>query len=57
MVQGVSSNKRFLVRFQNGCEKYLALNQLTTMVVEKSPVEEEPEVPTIPEIAEEKITL
>ena len=33
------------------------LNQLTIVIVEKIPVEDEPEVPTIPEIPEEQVTL
>ena len=33
------------------------MNQLTIMILEKSPVEEEPEMPTIPEIPEEQVTL
>ena len=47
MVQVISGKKRFLVRFQYGCEKYIESNQLATMKVEKSLVEEEPEVPRI----------
>ena len=31
MFQGVSGKRRSLVRFQYGCEKYMALNQLTIM--------------------------
>ena len=40
MVQVVSGKKRFLVRFQDGCENYLTLNQLTVMTVENIHVEE-----------------
>ena len=54
VVQGVSDRRRFLVRFQNGCEKNLSSNQLTAVIVEKILVEEEPEVSTIPEIPEDK---
>ena len=57
MVQVVSGSGRFLVRFQNGCEKNLSLNQLTILIVEKIPVEEEPEVSTIPEIPEDQVEL
>ena len=57
MVQGVSGRSRFLVRFQNGCEKNLSSNQLTFVIVYKIPVEEEPEVSTITEIPEDKIEL
>ena len=37
-------------------KNYLALNQLIIVVVEKSPVGEEPKVPTIPDIPEDKVT-
>ena len=47
VVQGVSGKKRFLVRFQYGREKYLTLNQLTVVAVEKILIEEEPEQPSI----------
>ena len=57
MVQGISGQNRLLVRFQDGCEKDLTLNQLTIVIVEESPAEEEPEVPTIPEIPEGQVTL
>ena len=50
-------NKRFLVRFQDGCEKDLTSNQLTIVIVEKSLVDNEPEVPTNTEIPEEQDTL
>ena len=53
--QGVSGKKRFLVIFKNGCKKYLASNQLTFVIVDKIPVEEEPDVTTIPEIPEEQV--
>ena len=48
VVQGV------LGRFHNGCEKNLSSNQLTVVIVEKIPMEEEPEVSTIPEIPEDQ---
>ena len=35
MVQGFSGKKRFLVRFQDGCKKYIAPNQLTIVIEEK----------------------
>ena len=53
--QCVSGTRGFLVRFQNGCENNLSLNQLTVVIVEKIPVEEEPEVSTIPEILEDQV--
>ena len=55
VVQGVSRRRRFLMRFQNGCKNNLSSNQLTVVVVEKIPVEEEPEVSTIPEIPEDQV--
>ena len=56
VVQGVSGRKMLLVNFTDVFENYLRPNQLTIMIVEKIPVEEEPEVPTIPEIPEDKAT-
>ena len=53
--QGVSRKKSFLVRFQSWFKNYLASNQLTVLIVDKSPLEEEPEVPTIPVIPDEKV--
>ena len=55
--QGVSWKKRFLVKFQVGCEKDMTSNKFTIVILENIPVEEEPDVPTIPEIPEEKVTL
>ena len=57
VVQGVSGKKSFLVRFQDGCEKDRTSNQLTAVIVEKIPIEEEPNVPTIPDITSEKVPL
>ena len=45
------------MRFNNGCENNLSSNQLTVMIVENIPVEEEPEVSTIPEIPEDQVRL
>ena len=56
VVQGVYGNKRFLARFQDGCENDLTSDQLTIVIVEKIPMEEEPEVSTIPEIPEDQVT-
>ena len=39
VVQGISGKKRFLVRFQDGCEKDLSSNQLTTVIVDNIPDE------------------
>ena len=33
VVKRVSGKRSFLVRFQDGCKKYLTSNQLTTMTV------------------------
>ena len=57
VVQGVSGRRRFLVRFQNGCEKNLSSNKLTVVIVEKIPEEKEPEVSEIVEIPEEQVEL
>ena len=57
VVQGVSGRRRFMVRFQYGCKNNLSNNQLTVVIVEKIPVEEEPEVSTIPDILEEQVEL
>ena len=54
VVQGVLGRRRFLVRFQNGCKNNMSMNQLTVVIIEKIPVEEEPEVSTIPEIPEDQ---
>ena len=55
VVQGVSGRRRFLVRFQNGCENNISSNQLTVVIVENIPEEKEPEVSKIAEIPEEKV--
>ena len=57
VVQGVSGRRRFLVRFQNGCEKNLSSNQLTVMTAHEILVEEAPEVSTIPEIPEDNAEI
>ena len=43
------------MRFQNGCENNLPSNQLTVVTAHKIPVEEAPEVSTIPEIPEDNV--
>ena len=45
------------MRFQDGCENDMTLNQLTVVILYKIPVEEEPEVTTIPEITDETFPL
>ena len=57
VVKFVSGNKRFLVRFQNGCKNNLSLNQRTAVIAEKIPEEKEPEVSDISEIPEEQVNL
>ena len=57
MVQRLFGKKRFLARFQDGCEKDMASNQLTVVIVDKNPVEEGREVPTIPEITDYTVPL
>ena len=57
MFQRVSGKKRFLVRFQYGCEKDLNSNKLTAVAVEKNPVDEEPKVPTIASVPENAVDL
>ena len=54
MVKGVLGNKRFLVRFQNGCKNNLSSNELTIGIVEKIPEDKEPGVYKIDEIPEEQ---
>ena len=53
MVQEVSGKKRFLVRFQYGCKKDMTSNQLTVVILDNIPVEEEPTVPMITVIPDE----
>ena len=55
VVQGILGKKRFLVRFEDGCENNLSSNQLTIVIVENIPEENETEVSTNPEIPEEKV--
>ena len=55
VVQGVLGRRRLLVRYKNGYEKNLSSNQITVVIVDKIPVEEEPLVSTIPEILEDQV--
>ena len=57
VIQGISENKRFLVRFQDGCKNNLSSNQPTIVIVEKILEEKKPEVFMNTEIPEEKVTL
>ena len=45
------------MRFQNECEKNFSSNQLTVVIVEKIPVEEEPKISTITEIMDDQVEL
>ena len=56
VVQGVSGKNRFFARFQYGCEHDMTSNQLTIIIVEKIPVEQEPKVPKTPYITEDQVT-
>ena len=53
VVQAILGNRRFLVRFHDGCEKNLSMNQLTVVAAHEILVEEAPLVSTIPEIPED----
>ena len=57
VLQVVLGNKRFLMRFQDGCENNMSSNQLTMVIVEKTPEEKEPEVSEIYDIPEEQAEL
>ena len=57
VVQGVSGKRMLLVRFQDRCDNDLTSNQLTTVSVERRPMTEEDEVPTISKIPDEAIDL
>ena len=43
------------MRFQNACKNNMYSNQLTVVIVEKIPMEEEPEVYTIPEVPKDQV--
>ena len=47
LVQGVYDKRRFLARFQYGCDKDLTPNKITVVTVANIPVEKESEVPVI----------
>ena len=57
MVQGVSGKRRFLVRFQDGCEKDVTSNKLTILTVENIPMNKEAEVVKISVMPNETIDL
>ena len=45
------------MRFQDGCEENISLNQLTIVKVDKIPEEKGPKVFKNPEMPEERVTL
>ena len=53
VVKYISGKRRFLVRFHDGWDKNLSLNQLTVVAAHEILVEEAPLVSTIPEIPED----
>ena len=55
LVQGVSWSRRFLMRFQNGCENNLSSKQLNVVTSHEILMDEAPEVSTIPEIPEDNV--
>ena len=57
VVQRVSGERRFLVIFKYRCEKGMASNQLTVVKLEKTPMNEEAEVPMISVIPDESVNL
>ena len=57
VVQGVSGRRRFLARFQNGCENNLSSNQLTIVTAHEILVEEAPKVSTSTEIPEDNVKI
>ena len=57
LLQVVSGNKRILLRFKDVCEKYLTLNKLSLVTVDKIPVDEEPGMPMISGIPDETVDL
>ena len=46
-----------MLRFQDGCEKYLTSNQLTAVTVDRIPVAEESDVTKIYVIPDDKVYL
>ena len=57
VVQGVSDNRRFLVIFKDWYENNMTSNQITILIVESGPMNEEAEVTTISVIPDETIGL
>ena len=57
VVKGVSSKSRFLVRFQDGCDKDLISNKLTVVIVDKTPMTKESGVSIIYTTPDETVDL
>ena len=57
VMEAVSSKRRILVSFPDGCENDLTLNQLTIVTVYRIPVTKESEVPMISKNPEEEVYL
>ena len=47
LLQVVSGNKRILLRFKDVCEKYLTLNKLILVIVDRIPMTKKVKVATI----------
>ena len=47
LLQVVSGNKRILLRFKDVCEKYLTLNKLNLVIVDRIPMTKKVKVATI----------
>ena len=57
MGESVGGKKRLLMRFQDGFEKEMSMNQLTIVTVERRPITKEYEVPEIYAMPEEEVDL
>ena len=57
VVEAVSCNREYLVRFQGGCEKHMTSNQLTNVTVYRISMTEEDEVPMISTKPKEAVDL
>ena len=57
VLQGLSVKNRFLVWFQDACEKDMTQNKLTVVTVERITITEEVEFPTIAMIPDDNVDL
>ena len=57
VLEEVFDKRIFLERFNYGCEKYLTLNQITSVVTEMIPVTKKSEAPNIYTEPEEVVDL